>query len=260
MDIHQNDAALIEFYVQRDESTRLTGQEGRVELLRTQALLRQRLRPAERILDVGGADGVYATWLSHDGHDVEIVDVVPHHVQRARQRGLRAQVGDARDLPYDDASFDVVLLLGPLYHLSTARERARCLEEAHRVLRPDGLLAAAAVSRLSVALDHLRKGRYGDPGFRSAAHRISTTGRDDTGYGAGLFYFHTPTELTDELSSAGFDDIAVHGVEGPAWPLIDVDAAADHPLVVHVLEIADMADAEPGAIAASAHMLAFGRR
>ncbi|MFP5320935.1 MAG: class I SAM-dependent methyltransferase [Acidimicrobiia bacterium] len=260
MGINEHDEALIDLYARKDESTRLARREGRVELLRTRALLRQRLEPAQRILDVGGADGVHASWLIDDGHEVEIVDLVPLHVERARRKGLRARTGDGRQLPFDDASFDVVLLLGPLYHLTTAEDRARCLAEAQRVLRDDGLLAAAAVSRLSVALDHIRKGRFDDAGFRSAARRIVDSGRDDTGYGAGLFYFHTPSELHDELAAAAFGRVEVHGVEGPAWPLIDVDATADDPLVAQVLEIAEMADGEPAAVAASAHLLAFGRR
>lgn len=257
---NEHDEPLIDFYTLKDESTRLAGREGRVEFLRTQALLRQRLEPAQRILDVGGADGVHANWLVDDGYQVEIVDIVPLHVERARQRGFSAQTGDARHLPFDDASFNVVLLLGPLYHLTTAHDRAKCLAEAHRVLRPGGLLAAAAVSRLSVALDHLRKGRFDDAGFRRAAHRIADSGRDDTGYGAGLFYFHTPSELDRELATAGFRQVAVHGVEGPAWPLIETDATADDPLVAQVLEIAELADGEPAAVAASAHLLAFGTR
>ena len=260
MRINEHDEPLIDLYMLQDESTRLAGREGRVEFLRTQALLRHRLEPPQRILDVGGADGVHASWLIDDGHKVEILDIVPLHIERARQRSLPARTGDARQLPFDDASFDAVLLLGPLYHLTTAEDRARCLAEAHRVLRPDGVLAAAAVSRLSVALDHLRNGRFNDAGFRSAAHRIADSGRDDTGYGAGLFYFHTPSELDGELATAGFRQVAVHGVEGPAWPLIDVGATADHPLVAQVLEIAEMADGEPAAVAASAHLLAFGTR
>lgn len=256
----RSDEALINFYARQDESSRLSRGVGCVEFLRTQTLLRQRFRSPQRILDVGGAAGVHASWLSDDGHDVEIVDVVPDHVESARQRGLQAQVGDARSLAYSDASFDAVIMLGPLYHLPAADERARALGEARRVLRPDGVIAAAGVSRLSVPLSGLRQGRLADTGFQRAAQRIASTGRDDTGYGAGLFYFHTEAQLRDELSSAGFGEIDVRGVEGPAWPFVDVATTADDPLAAHVVEIAAMADQEPAAIAASIHLLVFGTR
>ena len=199
-------------------------------------------------------------WLIGDGHDVEIVDVVPLHVDRARRRGLRAHVGDARSLPHEDASFDVVLLLGPLYHLPSARDRAACLDEARRVLRPGGIVAAAGCSRLGVTLDRLRTGRFDEPGFRQAAERIVTIGRDDSGYGGGLFFFHAADELRDELTSAGFDDVVVRGVEGPAWPLLGRRWSATTRRIVDVVAIAELADREPASVATSIHLLAFGTR
>jgi SAM-dependent methyltransferase len=188
-------SSLHQFYWSNDESARLTVREGLVELIRTQRILRAALEPASRILDVGGADGVHADWLTTDGHEVEIVDVVPGHVERAEARGLAARQGDARALPHADGGFDVVLLLGPLYHLVEASDRAQALAEARRVLRPGGLVAAAAVTRLAVALNYLRDGRFGDPALDAVASRIVANGFDDTGTRPGIFYFHTVDEL-----------------------------------------------------------------
>ncbi len=162
------------FYEGRDESTRLRTGEGRVELLRTQQILRGALAPGSRILDVGGADGVHAEWLEGDGHRVEVVDLVPRHVERARARGLTAQQGDARDLPHQDDGFDAVLMLGPLYHLTDPSHRARALAEAHRVLRPGGLLAVSAMNSLAIMLESLREGQI-DAGARAVAARILET-------------------------------------------------------------------------------------
>lgn len=248
-----------EFYAGRDESARLTFREGRVEYLRTQQILRAALGSGSRILDVGGADGVHAEWLVRDGHEVEIVDIVPRHVERARARGFTAKEGDARELPYNDDSFDAVLLLGPLYHLLEASDRATALSEAHRVLRPGGLVAAAAVTRIAVALDYLRKGRLDSPGALAMTARIVANGHDDTGFGAGIFYFHTVDELNGELLEAGFEDISVQGVEGPAWPLIDPTGAPDDPIIAQVTAIADLADGDSTLTGVSAHLLAIAR-
>ena len=78
-------------------------------------------------------------------------------VQQARQQageppGFEATVGDARDLAEPDESADAVLLLGPLYHLPARDDRMKALAEAHRVLRPGGFLAAAAISRYTFLL------------------------------------------------------------------------------------------------------------
>src|SRR5205823_14844698 len=76
-----------------------------------------------------------------------------------------ARVGDARALSDADASADGVLLLGPLYHLVSAADRIRALSEARRVLRPGGVLVAAAISRHASLLDGLTRGLVDDPAF-----------------------------------------------------------------------------------------------
>jgi ubiquinone/menaquinone biosynthesis C-methylase UbiE len=141
---------LIAHYGQESERTRLTrSPHGRLEYLRTQELLRAALhRSAARILDVVGATGIHAEWLAADGHQVHVIDVVPAHVATsAALPGVTAELGDARTLPCPDASVDAVLLLGPLYHLREAADRQQALRSARRVLRPGGVLAAAAISR-----------------------------------------------------------------------------------------------------------------
>jgi SAM-dependent methyltransferase len=147
---------------------------------------------------------------------VIVIDIVPSHVERARQAGLVARVGDARCLDVADESVDAVLLLGPLYHLPVASDRALALAEAARVMRVDGVLAAAGVSRASVALDLLRKGRFDQDGARDATAKIVELGHDPDDPDP-VFHFHTVEELTTEVLQGGFRIVAVHGVEGPAW-------------------------------------------
>ncbi len=85
---------------------------------------------------------------------MHLVDPVPLHVEQAGAASARAErplatvlQGDARALPHDDASADAVLLLGPLYHLVERDDRLTALREARRVLRPGGVVVAAAISR-----------------------------------------------------------------------------------------------------------------
>lgn len=89
--------------------------------------------------------------------------------------------------------------------------------------------------------------------------RIVANGRDDTGRGAGIFYFHTVEELRDELVDAGFEEVSVRGVEGPAWPLIDPACPPDDPTIVHVAAIADLADGDSTLTGASSHLLALAK-
>ena len=171
---------VLEYYGANIEAERLARGAGALEFARTKEILGRFLEPRSEIADVGGAVGHYAEWLADERHSVELLDVVPLHVDLARQRAgeparFGARLGDARALPFDDGSFDAILLLGPLYHLGEARDRALALREAARVCRAGGIVFAAAISRLAPLLDNIRRNR-----FREAldnALEEATTGR-----------------------------------------------------------------------------------
>jgi len=160
------------FYADVDEDPRLRRGLGRLELVRVQEIVRRHLpRPRDLdVLDVGGATGVHAEWLLADGHRVHLVDLMPRHVERALdrlgdRRRFSAEVGDARELARHDASADVVLLLGPLYHLTDAADRIRAWREARRVVRPGGVVVGMAISRFTSLLDGFAQGFLFDPRF-----------------------------------------------------------------------------------------------
>src|SRR3954470_11551011 len=142
---------IVEFYGRGSEERRLSQGRARLERERVRAILETRLpSPPATILDIGGGPGFHAAWLTRRGYEVHLVDPVPLHVEQARASATRlasVTVGDAAALPFEDASADCVLLFGPLYHLLERDQRTGALTEAHRVLRPGGLLATIAISR-----------------------------------------------------------------------------------------------------------------
>ncbi|GIM97307.1 class I SAM-dependent methyltransferase [Paractinoplanes toevensis] len=235
---------------------------GRLEFLRTQELIRRRL-PAPtglRVLDVGGATGIHAAWLAADGHSVHVVDPVPAHVLEASQLpGVTAEVGDARTLTATDDSVDVVLLLGPLYHLTEPASRAVALSEAVRVLRPGGLLVAAGISRYLSLLEVGTNGRL-TADTEQSLRTVIDTGSYDGHVGFTQAHFHTADELRAELQAAVRSEVTVYGVEGPAWPSLDnAGPAAFDELVNAALRCARLVEQDPNLINASAHFLAFTR-
>ncbi|MGV9374302.1 class I SAM-dependent methyltransferase [Nonomuraea sp. NPDC003707] len=251
---------LVEHYTKAtSESTRLTrSPHGMLEYRRTQELLRRTLtRPPARILDVGGGTGIYAQWLAADGYDVHLVDPVPAHVEAAAALpGVTAELGDARELRAPDQSADVVLLFGPLYHLTEAADRSQALAEARRVLRPGGLVVAAAISRYLSLLETGTTGRLTTE-MAPAVRHVIATGDYDGHVGFMPTHFHTADELRAELESTGLKDVHVYGVEGPAWPALDV--AGEHgfdQLVDAALQCARVAEQDPLMINVSAHLLA----
>ena len=96
-----------------DEGARLTSRsaQGRLEFERTQELIAERIRAGSWIADIGGATGVHAAALANAGHRVTLLDPVLEQVEQARTHGtFEALVGDARGLPFEEASLDVALL------------------------------------------------------------------------------------------------------------------------------------------------------
>ena len=159
------DPAIVEYYDRAPEETRLEQGAFQLERERTRELLQRFMPPPPAtVLDVGGAAGAYALWLAEAGYAVYLLDRTPRLVAEARRRSARAprpltscRVGDARALDLSSGSADIVLLLGPLYHLTGATDRREALREAARVLRPGGVLFAAAISRWASALDGLAR-------------------------------------------------------------------------------------------------------
>ncbi len=258
-------AEVLEHYGQIDEGGRITEGLGRLELLRTREILRRHLPEAPaRILDVGGGTGVHAQWLAADGYEVHVVDPVPAHVAQAAQAAVTAEVGDARRLSASDASVDAVLVLGPLYHLTHGADRVRALSEARRVVRPGGVIFAAAISRFASLFDGLARGRLFEPGFgdiverdlREGQHR-NPTGRPEWFTTA---YFHHPDELRREAEVAGLEVVEIVGVEGLAgWlphleALFDSDQHRDA-----ILSAARAVETEPTLLGLSAHLILVAR-
>jgi ubiquinone/menaquinone biosynthesis C-methylase UbiE len=263
------------YYALGAERGRLRGPGGRLEFVRTQELLARFLPPPPAIVaDVGGGAGVYALPLAAAGYQVHLLDPIELHVEQAlvQAREQRvplasARVGDARRLPYADASLDAALLLGPLYHLTDRDVRVTALADARRVLRPGGRLAAAAISRFASTFDGLARGFLTDPRFErivdgdvhSGQHRNpDLEGRPEWFTTA---YFHHPDELRGELGDAGFRVEAVLAVEGPGAFRPELDAwLEDGERRDVLLRAIERVESEPSVLGASAHLLAFGSK
>ena len=264
---------VVEYYQQYAEESRLQQGPSQLELERTRDILSRVLpAPPARVVDVGGAAGVYSAWLAAGGYDVRLLDASPRLVAEARTRNASLSrkisaldVGDARALPYEDGSADAVLVMGPLYHLPSEQDRAAALREALRVLVPGGVVAVAAISRFASALDGVARALAADPAFVRMRDRDLVDGqhRNDTTR-VDYFttaYFHRPEELERELAAAGFSDARVLGVEGPAWLVADFDARwADPILRGDMMAVARAVEAEPAMLGVSAHLLGIGRK
>jgi len=255
-----NDPLVRYYTTEYDEAQRLVlTPHGRLELLRVRQLLRRKLpAPPIRILDVGGGPGVHARWLVEQGYQVKLVDVIERHIEEARDSGLDAELGDAVELDDPDESFDAVLMLGPLYHLPDAVERARALHEGFRVVRRGGPVLIAAISRFAGLLDLGLNGPWDDD-TATKLERILASGDHDSSLGFTQAYFHRPEELRTEVEAAGFVDVEVLAIEGPMGHAVDL-APDPGEAIARAVEVVSLTEIEPALLAASPHLLAVGHR
>jgi SAM-dependent methyltransferase len=269
--VHTDDD-LLRFYADGHESTRLSSPRGKLEYVRTLDILERHLpEPPATVLDIGGGTGPYAHALAARGYTVHLLDLVPLHVELALAAQepayplASAAVGDARELPFDDATADVVLLLGPLYHLVERSDRLCVLKEAHRVLRSESLLFATTISRFTSVYEGLFDGFLTDPSFQGIAMRDLETGEHNNPtqrrdwFMRGHYYL--PQELTTEIGDAGFSIEAVVGIEGAAQFLPDLAHwLADREQRDLLLEILRRIEGEQPVLGVSSHLHAVGRR
>lgn len=268
MAAHDVTQQVVSWYSEQfDESGRLSDSaDGRLELLRTREILGLHLPNAPAsVLDVGGGPGTHAAWLAREGYAVHLIDPVQRHLDQAQAiAGCTVELGDARTLATADATFDVVLLLGPLYHLLDPAHRTAALTEARRVVRPGGMVAAAAINRFASLAEHTSTGMLVNERLRASVESILATQQYDGRRGFTAAHFHTAGQLAEEMAAAGLQPHAVYGVEGPMWGLVKAveqrsgkPLPDDDPVMLSALTAARLADPYPELLAASSHLLAI---
>ncbi|GEM48307.1 class I SAM-dependent methyltransferase [Deinococcus cellulosilyticus] len=250
---------IVEFYGSGNEAERLSRGIGPLEFLRTCEILQQVLPEVSiSICDVGGAHGVYSFWLAGLGHQVHLLDLSPELIEAARRTAQQVdvpalasvQVGDARSLPYDDRTMDLVILQGPLYHLQDHEDRFRCLREAFRVLKPGGALLAFGITHTASLMVGLQRGWiWNDDHFKMVQGEVTTGEHLRPESWPNLFmdaYFHRPEGMNAEVQTCGFQVLGTLGIEGPAWMVDRYDEHwKDEVHQQRILQVARLVERDP---------------
>ncbi len=142
---------LEEYYNHYDEEGRLLSRHGQVEYLTTMRYIAECLEGLSDpgVLEVGAGTGRYSVTLAQQGLRVTAVELIEHNLEKLRSKldgseAITTLQGNALDLsPFPDDSFDLTMLLGPMYHLYTKAEKLRALSEAVRVTKAGGYILVA---------------------------------------------------------------------------------------------------------------------
>ena len=163
------------------------------------------LRP-ERILETAAGTGIATRAVNEAVPDATIVatDINPSVVEFATQHGRAGrasfQQADAQDLPFADASFDLVLCL---FGIMFFPDKVKANAEAHRVLRPSGSYVLVTFNRIEM-----------NPIPQAAGEAVASLFSEDPRYmERGPFSYTDPTRLEQDLQQAGFKSIEIDTVD-----------------------------------------------
>ena len=177
----QDDEDLVrKFYKRYAEEERLTQSKvGKVEFLTNIYYIEKYIRSGDKILDIGAGTGEYSLYFSGKGYQVSALELFEKNIEVFRRKidpndSIDLVQGNALDLSrYDDETFDIVLVFGPLYHLHNDEDKLKCIQEAKRVCKKNGKIFFAFISNDIVVLtmqqeyaDYLLHGAYDKETFQ----------------------------------------------------------------------------------------------
>lgn len=170
------------------------------------------------IIDIGGGPGRYAFYLAQKGHCVTLVDLSSKNITVAMEKSLELGLplaecvqGNALHLEMFQQVYDVVMLMGPLYHLTRLEERQNAVQQAYRLLKPGGLFIASFISAYapmqSVLSDPLSIENPSD------LLRYLKDGVNPKDAGFTVAYFSGVREARQLMAEVGLKELAFAGVE-----------------------------------------------
>ena len=190
--------------------------------------------PAEgRVLDSSAGEGAFAFRFAERGYKVTAGDLLADHVEEIKNNPRSALLestycASPRNLSqFKDGSFDIVISLGPIYHMKTKAERETFVRESLRVLSPNGYFAFTYMTPFSMTLgqyftaartfDNLAKLKE----FRKLAMVEKSKNCD-------MFNGMTLDEMADLSREYGLEILTVASTYGMLYNMIgEVDATSE---------------------------------
>lgn len=266
---------IYDFYNNGAEIGRLERGLGIVEFHRTKEILSRYIDGGKVIYDIGGGIGMYAAWLVKKGNEVHLIELADNAVEYAKANMMQdcqfiAETGNALNINRPDESADIVLLMGPLYHLRDREERLQSLRESLRVLKKGGLLVAAGISKFSsmtwgLSVYGEKNDFIDDPVFFDMIKGEMITGNHIRPKEYPKFiaesYFTTSEEMKAEVAEVSFTVEKAIAVEGCIWftPHL-TEKWEDEASRERLLDIVRITESEPEMMGMSPHFLVVARK
>ena len=209
--------ALTNYYSGYDEEGRLLSRHGSVEYLTTMRYIEKYLKPGMRILEIGAATGRYSHALARMGYQVDAVELIEHNIRIFNEKtqpgeNVTVRQGNAKDLYfYEDDTFDMTLLLGPMYHLFTVEDQRRALSEAIRVTKSGGLIYAAYCGNEATMIQFcFGRGMIRERRYRDLIDPVTFKASSDP---AELFQLYRREDIDELLEGLGVERLHYVGTD-----------------------------------------------
>jgi S-adenosylmethionine-dependent methyltransferase len=221
------------------------------------------------ILELGCATGAYTIPLAKRGYNVTAVDITPNLLAECQRRVVKAKLGgkvtcyiaDARDLSaIRGENYDVVMIMGPLYHLVLEEDRIKALQEAHARLKPGGVVFSAFVSRYGIWNSVMKKSPRMIESQDDVWSNIKT-GRDSDHPSPDIHfraYMADPAEINTLHKKTGFRKLVLAGVE--ATGIDELYNNLEHKQKKLWLDLMVALSTEKSIVGASCHLLYVGQK
>ena len=158
---------LNEFYSKYSEDDRLErSRRGQLEFFTTMEYIHRYAGAGSKVLEVGAGTGKYSVTLAKEGMDVTAVELLETNLDVLRKKSdgignIKSFQGDATDLSkFADDSFDVTLVLGPMYHLYEPADVHKAIDEAIRVTKKGGVIMYAFLSVFGIMFANYMYGKW----------------------------------------------------------------------------------------------------
>lgn len=178
----------------------------------------------QSILDVGGGPGKYSFHYASLGHKVTLIDLSPGNIEFARnkQKELNVylenvNVGNAVSLTsFSDNAFDIVLCMGPLYHITNENDRIKAIQECKRVCKNNGYIVFSFITKMAQSISVVQKFPDKIREWKYALTKGLNEGINDLEFDTGFTeaYFVDPLELESYIENNGLKVIKIAGAEG----------------------------------------------
>lgn len=139
------------------------------------------------------------------------IGIFSDQIKQAGLKNVSAQIGDATALvEIPNEGYDVVLCLGPLYHLNRD-DRKRCIRECRRICRPGGIIAFSFINKAGAMAKYGSNGNWEQILTPAIDECVINHGTDDVH--TNIFYYTMPEELLQDTQAEGLSKIKMAGVD-----------------------------------------------